>query len=140
MQPEVQTRPDMDIEDDINASLRRFAPLMAARRFFKIQCIGGHVKVRGNSGSPQSKRVLLDHIQKTRGVINVDLSDLYDDETIRLNIGAILSEGIQVNVQFGAVVLISKWLDSNPDILHKVSSVAGIRRIVVRSDGVELNQ
>jgi hypothetical protein len=139
MQAGVQTRPDMDIEEDINASLRDFSPLKAARFFFQIRSTNGNIKVRGNSGSPQAKWVLLEYIQKIRGVIEVDMSDLHDDESLRLNLGAILPEGILVNVQFGSVVLISKLPDDNREILHKVRSLAGIRRVVMSYDGVEIN-
>lgn len=139
MQASVQTRPDMDIEDDINASLRDFSPLKAARFFFQVRSTNGNIKVRGNSGSPQAKRVLLEYIRKIRGVIEVDMSDLHDDESLRLNLGAILPEGILVNVQFGSVVLISKLPDGNRELLHKVRSLAGIRRVVMSHDGVDIN-
>jgi hypothetical protein len=131
MQTEIQTRLDADIEDDILVSLRRFGPLIAARRFFKIQSIRGQVTVTGNSGSPQAKHVLRDYIEKIRGVLNIDMSDLHDDETIRLNIGAVVPEGILVNVQFGSVVLISKSQKAAPEILDKVRSIAGIRHVMM---------
>ena len=128
----------MDIEDDINAVLRNFSPLKAARRFFKVQATDGNVKVSGNSGSPQAKHVLLDYIKKTSGVINVDMSTLYDDENIRLNIGGVVPEGILVNVQFGSVVLDSKLPDGNQETLRRVRSVAGIRKVVMSYHGVEI--
>jgi hypothetical protein len=139
MQAGVQTRPDMDIEDDINASLRDFSPLKAARFFFQVRSTNGNIKVRGNSGSPQAKRVLGEYIHRIRGVNNVDLSDLHDDESIRLKLGGMLPEGILVSVQFGSVVLISTLPDGNREILHKVRSLAGVRRVVMNHDGVEVN-
>ena len=95
--------------------------------------------MKGNSGSPQVKRVLLEYIQKSRGVVNVNMSDLYDDESIRLDIGSIVPEGILVNVQFGSVVLISELPDGNREILQKVRSIAGIRQVVMSYHGVAVN-
>src|SRR5260221_1705693 len=120
---EVQARPDIDIEDDINATLRDFSPLRAARSFFKVKSTNGIINVKGNSGSPQAKHVLLEYIQKIPGVVAVDMSDLHDDESIRLNLGSILPEGILVNVQFGSVVLVSNLSDGNRELLHKVRSI-----------------
>ena len=136
---EVQTRPDMDIEEDINAVLRNFSPLKAARRYFKVQSTNGNVKVSGNSGSPQAKHVLLDYIKKTRGVINVDMTTFYDDEDIRLNIGGMVPDGIRVNVQFGSVVLDSKLPNGDQEILRRVQSAAGIRQVVMSDRRVEIN-
>jgi hypothetical protein len=139
VQLEVQTRPDMDIEDDISASLRDFSPLKAARFFFQIRSTKGNIKVRGNTGSPQAKQVLLEYIRKTRGVLNVDMSDLHDDESIQLNLGSMLPEGILVKVQFGSVVLISKLPEGNQEILQRVRTFAGVRRVVMSYNGVAIN-
>ena len=138
MQTGVPMRSDIDIEDDINASLRDFSPLKAARFFFQIRSTNGSIRVRGNSGSPQAKRVLLEYIRKTRGVSEIDMSDLHDDESLRLNIGSFLPEDILVTVQYGSVVLISKLPDGNREILKRVRSLAGIRRVVMSYDGIEI--
>ncbi|HVO44257.1 MAG TPA: hypothetical protein VMT34_16635, partial [Aggregatilineales bacterium] len=107
MQSELQTasRPDMDIEEDITVSLRNFAPLRTARGFLSYQSTNGHVKISGNVGSPQSKIVLLDFVQKIPGVIDSDMNDLHDDEEIRLNVGQLVPPGVLVSVQFGTVIL-----------------------------------
>jgi hypothetical protein len=139
MQSEVQMRPDMDIEEDINGSLRDFAPLKAARGFFKIQSTSGNVKLSGNVGSPQAKLMLLHYVLKTAGVTNVDMSDLYDDEDIRLNVGGIIPEGILVNVQFGRVVLSSTLPDGHQETLRRVQSAAGIRKVEMSYYGAAMD-
>lgn len=139
VQLEVQTRPDMDIEDDIRASLRSHSPLKAAQHFFKVQSTNGKVRVSGNIGSPQAKRVLLNYITKISGVSTIDMSDLYDDEYLRLIIGGMAHEGLLVNVLFGRVLLDSTLPDGNQETLRRVRSVAGIRNVVMRYQGIEIN-
>ena len=138
MQPVGQMRPDMDIEEDINASLREFSPLKAARGFFRIQSTRGKVTVSGNVGSPQARRMLLHYVLKTAGVSNVDMSDLYDDADLRLNIGGMIPDGILVSVHFGSVVLNSKLPDDHQETLRRVRSSAGIRKVVMSNYGNQI--
>jgi hypothetical protein len=138
MQPEGQMRPDMDIEEDISASLRDFSPLKAARGFFEIQSTDGSVKVSGNVGSPQARQMLLRYVLKTSGVSHVDMSNLYDDEELRLTIGGMIPDGILVSVHFGSVVLNSKLPNGHQETLRRVRSAAGIRKVVMSNYGAEI--
>ncbi len=138
MRQEGQQRPDMDIEEDINASLRDFSPLKATRSFFKIQSTSGSVKISGNVGSPQARLMLLHYVLKTSGVSNVDMSTLYDDEQLRLNIGGMVPDGILVSVHFGSVVLNSRLPGNHQETLRRVRSAAGIRKVVMLSCGTEV--
>lgn len=101
-----------------------------------MRSTNGNIKVRGNTGSAQIKQVLLDCIQKIRGVANIDMSDLHDDETLRLNIGAILPEGVSMNVQFGVVALVSHSADGNKMIVQRVRAIDGIRKVTMSCDGI----
>lgn len=131
IQSAVRTRPDVDIEEDINASLRQFSPLQTARIFYEVQSTNGNVEVRGNSGSLVAKRVLLEVIRRVVGVVDVDMSNLYDDETLLQKIGAIVPYGVLVNVHFGTVVLVGKLPDDHQELLWKVRSVKGVRTVVL---------
>ena len=138
MQPAVQitTRPDLDIEEDITLALRNYSPLKAARGFLTYQSIHGHVKVSGNVGSLPTKQVLLNAIKKIPGVLACDSSDLHDDEEIRLAVGQLVPDGLQVNVQCGTVILIGTLPDNSPELLDKVHAVPGVRKVVTNHPAV----
>jgi BON domain len=138
MRQDDPNRPDVDIEEDINSSLRDFSPLKAARGFFRIQSTSGNVTVSGNVGSPQAKHMLRRYVLKTSGVSNVDMSNLYDDEQLRLNIGGMIPDDILVSVHFGNVVLNSRRPDGHQETLRRVRSAAGIRKVVMGNSGIKI--
>jgi osmotically-inducible protein OsmY len=125
----------VDIEEAINVSLRRFSPLQAVRSFFEVQSTNGNVKVHGNSGSLVAKRVLFEVIKRTIGVVDVDMNSFYDDESLLYEIGAIVPDGVLVNVHFGTVVLAGKFPDDHQELVRKVRSVGGVRTVVMSHNG-----
>jgi osmotically-inducible protein OsmY len=126
-----ERRPDMDIEADIDALTRSFAPLKASRGYFTVQSNNGVIKIQGNVRSPQARRVLLDNIPNVRGVISCDTSELYDDEMIRFAIGQLLPPGVLSNVHYGAVALTGQLPEgaSADAVVSAVMAVKGVRRV-----------
>lgn len=124
-------RPDVDIEEDINALVRSFAPLKASRPYFTFQSVDGHIKLTGNVRSPQARRVLLDNVPRIKGVIDCHASDLYDDETVRFAVGQLLPPGVFSNVHYGAVALTGRLPDgaSAVTVSAAIEKVPGVRRV-----------
>ncbi|MEP7286283.1 MAG: BON domain-containing protein [Chloroflexota bacterium] len=131
MQP-TERRPDVDIEEEIEALTRSFAPLKASRGYFTAKSVDGHVKVVGNVRSPQARQVLLDNIPNIKGVVSCEGSELYDDEMIRFAVGQLLPPGVVAGVHYGAVALTGKLPEGvQPDTITKAASgVKGVKRVV----------
>ena len=104
LQPDV--RPVHDIEEDIRRFIRSYDPLKQARPYFVFD-VGddGFVTLSGHVRSVQARRVLVDNIPDLEGITGCDAEALYDDETLRLTIGAMLPRGVMLRVNFGHVVL-----------------------------------
>lgn len=107
MIPQTQiARPIHDIEEDIRRFIRTYDPLKQARPYFEVLVAeDGFVTLRGHVRSVQARRVLVDNVPEILGVTGLDESQLYDDETLRLNLGRLLPRGIRARVNFGHVAL-----------------------------------
>src|SRR5579859_674818 len=129
---ETPTRPDVDIEEEIDLLVRSFAPLKASRGYFTATTRHGHVKLRGNIRTPQARLVLLDNIPHIRGVVSCDAEELYDDEMIRFSVGHLLPPGVKASVHYGAVALTGKLPDgaSAEAIMQAVRGIKGVNRVV----------
>jgi osmotically-inducible protein OsmY len=127
----IEKRSDLDIQEDIEALVRGFAPLKASRGYFSAQSVNGKVILKGNVRNPQARRVLLDNVPHIPGVALCDASELYDDEMIRFAVGQLLPPGISSNVHYGSVALVGKLPDgvSADAVVEAVSAVKGVRRV-----------
>jgi osmotically-inducible protein OsmY len=128
---QVERRPDVDIEEDVNELVGSFAPLKASRPYFDIRIEDGIVKLEGNVRSPQARLVLLNNIPRIPGVLGMDPSQLYDDDTIRFAVGQVLPPGLFASVQFGVVALTGKLPAgvSSDAIINAIQSIPGVRRV-----------
>ena len=126
-----ERRPDVDIEEEIELLTRSFAPLKASRGYFTVKCTDGHVVAAGNIRSPQARRVLLDNLPHIRGVVDVDSTNLYDDEMVRLSVGQLLPAGVLASVHYGAVALTGRLPEgaSADMIVNSIQAVKGVRRV-----------
>lgn len=124
-----QVRPDIDIEEEIRGFIRSYDPLKQARGHFQFSCVNGNVKVWGHVRTVQAKRVLIDNIYPDiEGVVSLDASGLYDDESLRLEVGRLLPPGVLVRFNYGSVVLTFPESIQNADeVLDKVKRIPGIR-------------
>jgi osmotically-inducible protein OsmY len=121
----------VDIEEDVDELVSSFAPLKASRPHFDIRIEDGIVKLEGNVRSPQARLVLLNNIPRIPGVLGMDPSQLYDDETIRFAVGQVLPPGLFASVQFGVVALTGKLPAgvSSDAIVSAIQSIPGVRRV-----------
>lgn len=122
-------RPDEDILEDIREFVRGYDPLKRDREHFECTSVNGHVSLKGHTRSAKSRRVLVDNVPDVPGVVSMDASQLYDDETLRFDVGKVLPHGTFVRVNYGSVV-ITGTLPAGTDahaVIEAVKSVEGVR-------------
>ncbi|MFP4323462.1 MAG: BON domain-containing protein [Anaerolineales bacterium] len=128
MNPKIITRPDVDIEEDIRHLIRSYDPLKQAQHHVHYTVSDGHVILQGHVRSVQAHRVLIDNVPDIEGVVRVNADGLFDDETVRLEIGQVVPAGVIVRVNYGHVVLTGPQSpDIDPGVLvPKVQAVPGV--------------
>lgn len=130
--PAVNQRPDIDISDDINDIILRYPPTASDHNHIHYAVQDGLVALGGHVKTPISRRFLLNEVPNIEGVRGVDVSRLYDDETIRIEVGRLVPQGVFANVQFGNVVLSGKLPDGTgiEALAQSVGGVPGVKRVV----------
>ena len=126
-------RPDVDIIEDIEDLIVHYPPTMRDRHYFHVTSQNGHVTVRGHVKSPITRSILLEILPQVEGVIAVNADELYDDESIRLDVGRLVEPGVMfANVQYGVVVLSGRVPpDMQVDRLKsEVSKTPGVRQVI----------
>lgn len=122
-------QPDEDILEDIREFIRGYDPLKRDREHFDYTSVNGHVTLVGHTRSAKSRRVLVDNVPDVPGVMTMDASQLYDDETLRFDVGKVLPHGTFIRVNFGSVV-ITGTLPSGADanaVVEAVKAIEGVR-------------
>ncbi|MDZ4770904.1 MAG: BON domain-containing protein [Chloroflexota bacterium] len=129
---DIAVRPDMDIHKQITSIITQYPPT-ASDRFYIITSVqDGVVVLSGHVKTPINRRYLINEIPKVPGVRALDSSSLFDDETIRIEAGRRLPQGVMANVRYGTVAL-SGEVPAGTDldvIAAAVSAVPGVLRVV----------
>lgn len=126
-------RPDIDIQADIERNMLNYPPLAKDRHSVRIQVSDGIVKLSGHVQTPNTRQFFLNAVPTVEGVVSVDGSELFDDESIRLEVGRLLPVGLNVGrSQYGNVVLVGRLPEdvNRADIEAKVRQVPGVRRVI----------
>jgi osmotically-inducible protein OsmY len=125
-------RPDVDIAEDIRALILSYPPLVNDRRHIAVNVEQGEVSVAGYVKSPMTRRYLMDIIPTVDGVRAVDSDGLYDDEMVRLEVARIIPSGVQVVVEYGAVVLAGQLPEGTSEeaLAQQAANVQGVRKVV----------
>jgi hypothetical protein len=125
---------DEDILEDIHNLVRSYKPLITSRGYFHYRVQTGVVTVWGNIKSRSAHQLFTKNLPDVDGVIAVDDSKLYDDETLRLQIGNLLPMGIRVRIHNGLVTLTGRLPDgmSTDDLKGKLVTVPGV--VAVNTD------
>lgn len=128
----VTTRPDVDIEEDIQRIMRTYPPLSHDSHRIQVQVQDGSVTISGYVKALQTARYLRNRIATTPGVRAVNADALFDDESIRLQVGRVIPVGVYVNPEYGAVILSGKPPSdvSVEDLVKKVALVPGVHRVI----------
>ncbi len=127
------SRPDEDIFDDLENlyTSARYAPLMHDRHHLHFEIHEGVVHVSGHVKVQTTRRYLLAQIPRIAGVKSVVADQLYDDETLRLEVGRVTPE-VQVMVEYGTIILAGSLPpgSSAEQIAAAANRVAGVKKVV----------
>jgi|FLYN01.1.fsa_nt_gi osmotically-inducible protein OsmY len=126
-------RPDIDIIEDIEDLIAHYPPTMRDRHHIHIGAQAGAVTVSGYVKSPNTRSFLLENIPLVIGVRSVHADELYDDESIRLDVGKLIEPGVMfANVEYGTVVLSGRLPPGKTaeEYVRQVAQVPGVRRVV----------
>lgn len=129
------TTPPMITDEGILRSIhdfvRSYDPLNAAKEYLHFEVLNGVVRVSGHVQGERQKRVLLDNLPDIRGVMAVDSSGLYDDDSILYAVGLMLPRGVRARVSYGDVYLIGKRPDdlNVNELIMDVSEVPGVLEV-----------
>jgi osmotically-inducible protein OsmY len=125
------TRPDIDIHDDVNDIIARYPPLAADRHQLRILVTDGVVHLAGHVKSQPSRRYLVDSIPQIDGVQGVNDRALYDEDTIRIEVGQVIPVGILATMRYGTVILSGKLPDgvTVDDLVSRLAQIPGVERV-----------
>jgi len=127
------TRPDVDIVEAIDDIIAHYPPARRDQHHIHVSAQGGHVILTGNVMSPNTRAVLLEQIPSVEGVQSVNADKLYDDESIRLDVGGLIESGSMfVRIEYGIVVLSGRLPAGKTaeDYARKIAKVPGVRKVV----------
>lgn len=128
----VHARPDIDIEKDAQNLMRHYPPLTNDRRRVSVTAQDGVVTVAGHVKSTPTYLYLLDHVAAIPGVKEVVNGGFYVDEEIRLHLGRVVPPGVNVNVEYGAVILAGRLPEGVQieNLVRQVGLVPGVNRVL----------
>lgn len=128
----IETRPDIDIVEDVKQIIAHYPPLVTDRRHIDIVSHHGAVVISGHVQSPINRRYLADRAQLIAGVVSVDVDSLCDEESIRFEVGNVLPEGVVSAVRYGTVILSGAFPADTTEaaLLESVSAVKGVERVL----------
>jgi osmotically-inducible protein OsmY len=140
----IVARPDEDIEEDIHRELSGYPPLRNDRHRVHIDVREGVVTIKGYVKVRMTADYILTRIANVRGVRAVRASELYHDDTIRLDAGRMIPPGVFVNVEYGAVILSGRLpqdaggpVESGANmemIVRRIASISGVNRVITAMD------
>jgi len=132
MQNTIITRPDEDILDDIHSLFTTYPPLQHDRHAVSIRVERGVVTLEGHIKAMPTYRYLQANLPKVKGIRHINADRLYEDETIRREVGKVIPVGMQVRVEYGVVILTGKLPEDMTveDVVKHVALVNGVQRIL----------
>ena len=127
-------RPAIDIIADIHDIIAHYPPLQSDRHQIRIDVSDGIATLSGYVRSVISHRYFADRVKQVRGVIGVNSQHLYAEETIRLEAGRHIPQGVLANASYGTVILTGE-MPSEEELLKAVTEVGqipGVERVVTQ--------
>ncbi len=128
------SRPDVDIEADIQDLIAHYPPLQSDWHQLHISVTDGVVDLSGHTRSQISRTYLIQRVEEVRGVKAVSREQLYDEETIRREAGQRTPTGVFANARYGAVILtgsLPEGVDA-VQVVNDVAQVAGVQQVVTK--------
>ena len=118
------TRQDPDILEAIHSIIARYPPLTADRHHLRIAVQSAVVNLEGHVKTPITRLYLVERVAVLDGVHGISADGLYDDETIRLEVGRRLPDGVIANLTYGVVVLSGSVPEGMTSV--EVAQLAGV--------------
>lgn len=127
-----QSRPDMDILEDIRHIEHGYPPLVNDRHQVKFDVKDGVVTISGYTKSMPTHNYVVNRTAEIDGVKEVVAKEFYNDEAIRLNVGQAIPVGVVLSVEYGTVILAGKLPEGKTveEIVRAVGLVEGVRRVI----------
>jgi osmotically-inducible protein OsmY len=127
-------RSDLDIRDDVLAVIVTYPPTAADRHHIRVEVTRGQVTLWGHTRTPINRTYLNERVPSVRGVVSVDTSGLYDDDSICREAGRVLPDGLIANSQHGIVVLSGKATAGVviDDVAQRIAALPGVAKVVTR--------
>ncbi len=125
-------RPDIDLINDMQSIIVHYPPTNNDRHHINVNAHNGTIVLSGNTQTPINRKYLNDRGEHIQGALGVDTSQLYDDETIRLDVGRILPPGLIANIYFGNVIIAGELLENVdiPQLVNQIASIPGVRKVL----------
>lgn len=126
------TRQDPDILEAIQTIIARYPPLTADRHRIDVTVQAGVVILNGHVKTPITRLYLVERIAELEGVRGISADSLFDDETIRLEVGRRLPDGVIANVSYGVVVLSGHLPEgtASEQVAQVAGAVPGVNKVV----------
>jgi osmotically-inducible protein OsmY len=126
---------DEDIAEDIRALIRSYDPLKVSRLTIDIEVLHGVVRLSGYVNAKRSYRVLVDNVPTIPGVVAVDDSNLYDDESLLYAVAKLLPLGVRARVEDGEVSLLgTPSADIKmTDLVLDIAEIPGVAKVLDRT-------
>lgn len=128
-------RSDTSIESDIHRVLHgNYPPLKHDRHRIKAEVVDGVITLTGYVRTQPTFAYLMQQLNQIPGVQAVRATQFFNDEAIRLSVGHVVPMGVQVNVEYGAVILTGKLPEGMTveDVVKQVGLVPGVHRVLTR--------
>jgi osmotically-inducible protein OsmY len=128
----IETRPDIDIVEDVKNIIAHYPPLVTDRRHIDITSHNGALVISGHVQSPINRRYLADRAQLISGVVSVDVDSLCDEESIRFEVGNLIPEGVVAAVRYSVVILSGVVPEDTTEaaLVERISAVKGVERVL----------
>ncbi len=124
----------MDIEADIQDLIAHYPPLQSDWHQLHVSVTGGVVDLSGHTRSQVSRTYLIQRVEEVRGVKAVSREQLYDEDTIRREVGQRTPTGVFANARYGTVILtgsLPEGVDAT-QVVNDVAQVAGVQQVVTK--------
>jgi osmotically-inducible protein OsmY len=123
---------DEVIAQEIRDYIRSYDPLKASRDKLNVAVMNGVVRLSGYVETKRVRRFLMDYIPDLPGVLAIDDTLLYDDESLMLEVGKILPWGVRIRVDHGMVSLIGTLPNTvtAQDLILDISEIPGVDEVI----------
>ena len=133
--PVTHSRSDLDILEDIENAIIHYPPLVNDRHRVQIAVHNGVVTLSGHLRTSITCQHLMDAVRQVAGVTQIQSDQLYDDDTLRREAGALIPSGVFVNVEYGTARLTGR-LPAGTDaaaLEARIGAMPGVRQVVMRA-------